>query len=73
MDWGWGGPVCPHLAHAYDTTELAHASYVQVVRGDAVRSFDEVSAARGSLGRFPGSEVMTLIKQFAGVAVSDAH
>ena len=38
----------------------------QVVRGDAVRSFDELSAARGSLGRFPGSEVMTLIKQFVG-------
>ncbi|GAX72589.1 hypothetical protein CEUSTIGMA_g45.t1 [Chlamydomonas eustigma] len=39
----------------------------QVVRGDPVRSFDEVSAARGSLGRFPASEVMSLMKQFSGI------
>lgn len=38
----------------------------QAVRGDPVRSFDELSAARGALGRFPGSEVLTLVKQFAG-------
>ncbi|GIL98398.1 hypothetical protein Vretimale_3768 [Volvox reticuliferus] len=41
----------------------------QVVRGDPVRAFDEVSVARGALGRFPGSQVMGLVKQFAGVAV----
>lgn len=39
----------------------------QAVRGDPVRSFDELSASRGGLGRFPGCAVMTLIKQFAGV------
>jgi 2,3-bisphosphoglycerate-independent phosphoglycerate mutase len=39
----------------------------QSVRGDPVRAFDEVSAARGGLGRFTGAGVMTLIKQFAGV------
>lgn len=37
-----------------------------MVRGDPVRSFDELSAARGALGRFPGSEVMRLIKRFTG-------
>ncbi|KAJ9529593.1 hypothetical protein QJQ45_013881, partial [Haematococcus lacustris] len=37
---------------------------VQVVRGDPVRCFDELSAARGGLGRFPGSEVMPLVKAF---------
>ncbi|KAG2439333.1 hypothetical protein HXX76_004692 [Chlamydomonas incerta] len=37
------------------------------VRGDPVRCYDEVSAARGGLGRFPGSQVLTLVKQFAGV------
>lgn len=38
----------------------------QAVRGDAVRCFDEVSAARGGLGRFPGSQLMGLAKEFAG-------
>ena len=37
------------------------------VRGDPVRCYDEVSAARGGLGRFPGSQVLMLVKQFAGV------
>ncbi|GLI58706.1 hypothetical protein VaNZ11_000457 [Volvox africanus] len=41
----------------------------QAVRGDPVRAFDEVSVARGALGRFPGSQVMGLVKQFAGVPV----
>ncbi|KXZ52807.1 hypothetical protein GPECTOR_8g193 [Gonium pectorale] len=40
----------------------------QAVRGDPVRAFDEVSVARGALGRFPGSQVMPLVKQLAGVA-----
>lgn len=31
--------------------------------GDEVRLFDEVAAAAGSLGRFPGSELMPLILQ----------
>ena len=52
-------PYSPHPTHIH--------TCLQAVRGDAVRSFDEVSAARGGLGRFPGSGVMTLIKQFAGV------
>ena len=36
------------------------------VFGDRVDRFDEVAAARGALGRFPGSEVMPLLRQFAG-------
>lgn len=34
--------------------------------GDAVRTFSEVAAARGALGRFPGSCLMTLVKQCIG-------
>ena len=30
--------------------------------GDTVRRYDEISAATGALGRFPGSQVMTLVK-----------
>ena len=33
--------------------------------GDTVCSFDEVSAAQGCLGRFPGSSVLSLVKQVA--------
>ncbi|GLC37821.1 hypothetical protein PLESTB_001480100 [Pleodorina starrii] len=44
----------------------------QAVRGDPVRAYDEVSVARGALGRFPGSQVMRLVKQFAGVADAEA-
>jgi hypothetical protein len=36
---------------------------------DEVVAFDELSAARGSLGRFPGSQVMPLIKDFLHTAV----
>ncbi len=32
--------------------------------GDSVREFDEVAAAQGALGRFPGSQVMPLIRSF---------
>lgn len=42
----------------------------QAVRGDVVRSFDEISAARGGLGRFTGAGVMPLVKQFAGCVVA---
>lgn len=40
----------------------AHNAVVQ--HGDSVMCFDEVSAARGALGRLPGREVMGLIKDF---------
>ena len=31
---------------------------------DSVQQFSEIDAAGGGLGRFPGSEVMTIIKSF---------
>ena len=37
--------------------------------GDNVVTFGEAVAASGFLGRFPGSEVMPLVKQFTGQAV----
>ncbi|GAB4817188.1 hypothetical protein N2152v2_004234 [Parachlorella kessleri] len=35
--------------------------------GDGVQRFSEIDAAGGALGRFPGSQVMTLVKQFVGL------
>jgi 2,3-bisphosphoglycerate-independent phosphoglycerate mutase len=32
--------------------------------GDSVSEFNEVAAARGCLGRFPGSEMMGVIKKY---------
>ena len=37
------------------------------VAGDAVSEYDEIAAARGALGRFPGSQVMLTIREFAGI------
>ena len=62
VEWGGGRRGLPRQIYA-----PLLLSPLKAVRGDAVRSFDELSAARGGLGRFPGSEVMTLLKQFAGV------
>ncbi|KAG9448680.1 hypothetical protein H6P81_008645 [Aristolochia fimbriata] len=35
--------------------------------GDSVCLFDEIAAARGCLGRFPGSEMMGIIKKFIDI------
>jgi 2,3-diphosphopglycerate-independent phosphoglycerate mutase len=35
--------------------------------GDAVSKFTEFDAAEGALGRFPGSQVMLVVKEYAGV------
>ena len=35
------------------------------IHGDDVDMFNEISAAQGALGRFPGSEIMKLITRFA--------
>lgn len=43
------------------------AAEYDIVYCDNVKRYDELSAASGALGRFPGSEMMPLIKQFAGV------
>ena len=42
------------------------------VFGDAVEAFDEVACAAGFLGRFPGSEVMPLLRTVAAGGVSGA-
>jgi 2,3-diphosphopglycerate-independent phosphoglycerate mutase len=39
----------------------------RALRGDRVRKFSEIDAAEGTLGRFPGSQVMNIVKDFAGV------
>jgi hypothetical protein len=38
----------------------------QLVLGDGVRFFDELSASGGALGRFTGASVMPIIKQLSG-------
>lgn len=37
---------------------------VQAFSGDSVFEFNEITAARGCLGRFPGGEMMEIIKTF---------
>ena len=49
----------PGLRH-YQPSSMAE----QHVCGDVVPCFDEISAACGCLGRFPGSQVMPLLCQF---------
>ncbi|CAL9127497.1 uncharacterized protein LOC103973974 [Musa acuminata AAA Group] len=39
-------------------------SRLKVFSGDSVCQFSEIAAARGCLGRFPGSEMMGVIKKF---------
>lgn len=48
--------------------EEAERKAAEAVHGkegcDGIARFSEVDAARGSLGRFPGSEVMPIIKSY---------
>ncbi len=44
----------------------AAAVYPRLVLGDGVRSFDELSASCGALGRFTGASIMPIIKQLCG-------
>ena len=60
---GGGGASHPALMVAGAAAAVAVA-----VAGDAVAEFSEAAAAEGALGRFPGSQVMSVIKDFAGVA-----
>ncbi len=39
----------------------------QLVLGDSVRWYDELSAASGCLGRFTAASVMSILKQLSGV------
>ncbi|KAK9826634.1 hypothetical protein WJX74_007188 [Apatococcus lobatus] len=60
-------PVPPPEAAASTapgTLQRRQVSHAISTSGDAVAKFDEISAAGGSLGRFPGQQVMPLIKSF---------
>ena len=50
---------------------LADNSRSLAVAGDAVAEFTEVAAARGVLGRFPGCEMMGIVKCYA--SAEDAY
>jgi 2,3-bisphosphoglycerate-independent phosphoglycerate mutase len=58
----------PVLAHAHAHYSKKHHSAVphptSHCPSDDVHHFSEVDASAGALGRFPGSEVMTLIKRY---------
>jgi 2,3-bisphosphoglycerate-independent phosphoglycerate mutase len=49
-----------------DNVELVEHKLDQLkaFSGDSVCEFNEIAAARGCLGRFPGSEMMGIIKKF---------
>ncbi len=38
-----------------------------LVVGDSVDAYDEIAAACGALGRFPGSQVMGVVRDFTGM------
>ncbi|XP_073125169.1 uncharacterized protein [Henckelia pumila] len=48
----------------YQTQGKKQGKQVRAFNGDSVLEFDELAAARGCLWRFPGSEMMGIIKAF---------
>lgn len=44
--------------------ESSKSKQLKASAGDSVCEFDELAAARGCLGRFPGSEMMGIIKAY---------
>lgn len=44
--------------------EQERSKQLQAFNGDSVFEFNEIAAARGCLGRFPGGEMMGIIKKF---------
>ena len=57
-----------HIEHPADGLQRYQPSIPEQppISGDSVACYDELSAASGCLGRFPGSQVMFLIQQFLG-------
>ena len=49
---------------AFLWSNLSSLNKRNVVFGDRVAAFDEISAAKGALGRFCGSQLMPLLHQF---------
>ncbi|KAK2970786.1 hypothetical protein RJ640_012114 [Escallonia rubra] len=52
------------LADVMRPEENKGSKHTQAFRGDSVSEFNEIAAARGCLGRFPGGEMMGIIKTF---------
>lgn len=52
------------LADAVMMEEVQRKKGIQAFSGDSVCEFNEIVAARGCLGRFPGGEMMETIKKF---------
>ncbi|XP_075514964.1 uncharacterized protein LOC142549741 [Primulina tabacum] len=52
------------IVDEYQSREKKQGKQDPAFNGDTVLEFDELAAARGCLGRFPGSEMMGIIKAF---------
>ncbi|KAJ8621898.1 hypothetical protein MRB53_030427 [Persea americana] len=52
------------LKDQLEVSEVTRNAECKAFSGDSVREFNEIAAARGCLGRFPGSEMMGVIKKF---------
>lgn len=52
------------LADNMEFKEAKRSGQLQAFWGDSVCEFNEIAAARGCLGRFPGGEMMGIIKRF---------
>lgn len=52
------------LADNMEFEEAKRSGQHQAFFGDSVCEFNEIAAARGCLGRFPGGEMMGIIKRF---------
>ncbi|XP_034210361.1 probable 2,3-bisphosphoglycerate-independent phosphoglycerate mutase isoform X2 [Prunus dulcis] len=53
-----------HLAEDVKIEHGERSKQPRAFRGDSVYEFNEIAAARGCLGRFPGGEMMGVIKNF---------
>jgi 2,3-bisphosphoglycerate-independent phosphoglycerate mutase len=59
------------IAHHLQIEKLEEKSDLLSLN-DSVERYDEISACEGSLGRFPGSELIGILKRFKE-AVKDIH
>lgn len=69
---GAGGSANASVPQVNGTSKSADAvqsnnTALNCLFGDSVCRFTEFDAVQGALGRFPGSQVMTVVKQYAGV------
>lgn len=58
-------PILNELRQQAEHQVQLHAVDKPGLQFDEVQSFDEISTAKGALGRFCGSELMSLIKDFS--------